>query len=363
MSDDRRVPPLRRLYLYLSGSCNLACRHCWIDPRFSKSAGADDMALEMIEDIVRQAQELGLQSVKLTGGEPMLHPQVLPLIRFLHASKIEVVMETNGTLIDDAAASVLQEAGAIVAVSLDGPDAELHEDLRRVAGSFEQTLSGMRALQRAGLGYQVITCLYRKNQDRLVEMPALVKGLGATSLKINLVTGMTRSSAMDARGELLSIPEILELHKKLVPVAEAVGLAMAFDVPPAFLSIPQIRRNTLGTCGILNILGILHNGHASLCGIGEVKKELDFGDLTQVSVKEVWEGNPILQAVREHVPGRLGGICGRCILKNYCLGKCIANEYARTGHMFNGNHFCELAHEQGLFPLTRLVDEPSGATD
>ncbi len=360
MSLDDNVPPLRRLYLYLTGSCNLACRHCWIDPRFSKSAGTDDMSLEMIEDIVRQAQELGLRSVKLTGGEPMLHPQLLPLIRFLHESKLEIVIETNGTLIDDTVAHALHDAGAIVAVSLDGPDAKLHEDLRRVAGSFEQTLSGMRALQRAGLEYQVITCLHRKNQTRILEVPAMVKSLGATSLKINPVTGMTRSSKMEAHGELLSVGEILEVKRLLEPVAKEAGIWLAFDVPPAFLSIAEIRASRIPTCGVLNILGVLHNGHASLCGIGEVKKELDFGDLARVSVKEIWETNGTLHAIREQVPEGLGGICGRCMLKHYCLGKCIAHEYARTGRLFDGHSFCAGAFAQGLFPVTRLVDGIDG---
>ncbi len=356
MTAPSQVPPLRRIYLYLSGSCNLACRHCWIDPRFSKTAGADDLSLEEIQSIVTQAQEIGLRSVKLTGGEPMLHPQALPLIRWLHERKLQVVMETNGTLIDDAAAAIIRDAGVIVSVSLDGPDAELHEDLRRVPGSFEQTLAGMRALQAASVGYQVITCLYRKNKERVLEVPAFVKPRGASSLKINPVTGITRSSAMATKGELLSIAETLDVKRELAPIARDAGLRLAFDAPPAFLSIPEMRADHMGTCGILNILGVLHNGHASLCGIGEVEKELDFGDLTRVALKEVWQQNATLQAVREHVPHKLGGICARCMLKNYCLGKCIVHEYSRTGLLFGGHHFCREAHDQGLFPLTRLLD-------
>ncbi|MCU0691237.1 MAG: radical SAM protein [Polyangiaceae bacterium] len=358
MTAPSQVPPLRRIYLYLSGSCNLACRHCWIDPRFSKTAGADDLSLEAIQSIVIQAQELGLRSVKLTGGEPMLHPQLVPLIRFLHESKIGITMETNGTLIGEAEAKLLKAVGATLSISLDGPDAALHEDLRRVPGCFEQTLAGMRALQRENVSYQVIACLYRNNQQRVVEIPALIRTLGATSLKINPVTGMTRSATMGTRGELLSIAEILEVHQQLQRAAEAAGIRLAFDVPPAFLSIAQIRRDHFGTCGILNILGVLHNGHASLCGIGEVKKELDFGDLTKTSVREVWDTNPTLQAIREHVPARLGGICARCVLKRYCLGKCIAHEYDRAGNLFGGHWFCQSAFEEHLFPLTRLVEQP-----
>src|SRR5215471_13831294 len=68
-SDGNRVPPLRTFYLYLTAGCNLACRHCWISPRYQANGGTGGhLDLTLLERAIVEAKPLGLQSVKLTGG-------------------------------------------------------------------------------------------------------------------------------------------------------------------------------------------------------------------------------------------------------------------------------------------------------
>jgi len=102
------VPPLRSLYLYASGSCNLACRHCWIVPTYQESGdNGQHVSLEHVQKAIREAMPLGLRSVKLTGGEPTLHPQFRELVTLIDEAELKIVIETNGTLIDDALAGFL----------------------------------------------------------------------------------------------------------------------------------------------------------------------------------------------------------------------------------------------------------------
>ncbi|MCL5807646.1 MAG: 4Fe-4S cluster-binding domain-containing protein, partial [Deltaproteobacteria bacterium] len=68
---------LNELYFYLTDACNLACRHCWLEPRYcpeEKAISVIDPAL--FTAILDQAEPLGMKGVKLTGGEPLLHPQI-----------------------------------------------------------------------------------------------------------------------------------------------------------------------------------------------------------------------------------------------------------------------------------------------
>lgn len=348
------IPALRRIYLYLSGRCNLACRHCWINPA-QGGPGDGELPLEALQGILDRARELGLSSVKLTGGEPMLHPGAMDLVRWLHATGLAVVVETNGTRIGPAEAEVLCHAQAQVAVSLDGPTAEAHEALRGTPGCFAAALRGMDALRRAGARVQIVTCLYRANRHDMRAMPALARRLGARSVKVNPVVGITRAAAMHRGGELLGVAEILQARDEMVPIADAEGIRLQFDVPPAFEPVARLRSSPIQTCGILNILGVLHNGHASMCGIGQVLPELDMGDLTALDVRRVWREAPLLRALRAEVPDGLGGVCGRCMLKRYCLGKCLAHDYLLSGRMFAGHSFCREAYEAGLFPQSRLA--------
>ena len=130
---------------------------------------------------------------------------------------------------------------------------------------------------------------------------------------------------------------------------------MFFDVPPAFKSLAELRAQARCSCGILNILGILSTGRASLCGIGEHLPALDFGNPLEVGLRTIWESNPTLIDIREHLPDALGGVCGRCVFRRHCMGKCLAHNYWATGDLFAGFQFCQQALDAGLFPAKRLV--------
>lgn len=115
--------PLRSLFLYLTDRCNLCCSHCWISPEVSKRR-QDGIPLEALKRVIQDAKALGLQNVKLTGGEPLLYRYVEPLLSFLAAEALTITVETNGTLITKGLAKRLRDSGVSqVAVSLDGASA------------------------------------------------------------------------------------------------------------------------------------------------------------------------------------------------------------------------------------------------
>jgi len=353
------VPPLSTIYLYITGSCNLNCRHCWIDPVFEKEGIAPDKFLpwEDIKKIVEDARKLGLGRIKITGGEPFLHPEMCDILYGLKKMDLYLSMETNGTLIGEREAVALKDNAVRFSVSIDGPTAELHDSLRGVKGAFDRTMTGLKFVRREKLDFQVISCLYRGNSDRLAEMVELARQAGASSLKINVINSIARSSQMNAAGELLTVPEILSVYRDLkLELADFGDFRVVFDIPPAFKSLHEIRTHGFGTCGILSILGVLHNGHAGLCGIGLHIKELDFGDLKTLGIKQIWEENAVLNSIRENLPQNLEGICGRCALRFYCLGKCIANTYNTKQNLFGAYGFCQDAYNQGLFPEMRIVN-------
>ena len=97
---DGNVPySLNELYFYLTDTCNLYCRHCWIEPRYcpeEKTISAVDR--ELFTAILDQAEPLGTKGVKLTGGEPLLHPQIDELLDIIRQRRLRLTVETNGTL-------------------------------------------------------------------------------------------------------------------------------------------------------------------------------------------------------------------------------------------------------------------------
>ena len=130
---------LTSLYLYLTDRCNLRCAHCWISPRYSlkKDAGIPILPLKKT---IQEAKIIGLNTVKLTGGEPLLYENIDKLLLFLKDEDLGISIETNGTLIDKASAALFKKCSVRqVAVSLDAASKEIHERIRGVSGCFEKT--------------------------------------------------------------------------------------------------------------------------------------------------------------------------------------------------------------------------------
>ena len=105
-----------------------------------------------------------------------------------------------------------------------------------------------------------------------------------------------------------------------------------------------------GQCGIFGILGVLGDGSYALCGIGETVPDLVFGHAARDRLEDVWNGNPVLQELREGLPSRLQGICGECLMKRVCLGNCVAQNFYRSKSLWAPNWYCEEAAKRGSFP-------------
>jgi SynChlorMet cassette radical SAM/SPASM protein ScmF len=186
-----RTYPLNQIYFYLTEGCNLRCRHCWIAPKYQtadKSYTALD--LDLFKSIVEQAKPLGLTGVKLTGGEPLLHPQLKEILEYIQTEDLSMTLETNGVLCTSKLARQMAACkNPFVSVSLDGADAEIHEWVRGVTGCFDETMSGIRNLADAGLRPQVIMTVMRRNKDEMEPVVRLAERLGAASVKFNIVRG------------------------------------------------------------------------------------------------------------------------------------------------------------------------------
>jgi SynChlorMet cassette radical SAM/SPASM protein ScmF len=360
------VPPLRSFYLYLTDSCNLRCRHCWITPTYvdGEPSPGQYLELELLKKAVVEAKPLGLRSAKLTGGEPVLHPQFVEVVDYLTSQGLSLTMETNGTLIDAALARHLKENTNLtfVSVSIDGPNAELHDPFRGVKGSFEAGVDGFRALVAAGYRPQLIVCPHRENVEYVEDVVELAVELGAASVKFNPVTATGRGIGMHERDETLDLDEVLKLaHVVRGPLQDRVPIGLILSTPLAFYTVAElVDGGPGGMCRVLNILGILGSGDMALCGIGRTIPELCFGNLRDADVRDVWLEDPVLRQLRRDLQGSYPGICGRCVHAGRCLTYCVAENYQATGRLVCPTALCAEAASRGAFPEGRLRDEMEG---
>jgi SynChlorMet cassette radical SAM/SPASM protein ScmF len=354
-----RAYPLHQIYFYLTEGCNLACRHCWLAPKFDPDARRYSvLAKELFETAIREAKPLGLTGVKLTGGEPLMHPQIVTLLEIVRREELRLTVETNGIACSpDLAIEIARSPTAFVSVSLDGADAATHEWVRGVRGSFERALQGVRNLVGVGIRPQIIMSVMERNASQVDAIIRLAEEIGASSVKFNIVQPTGRGEMIHDGSQGLAVAQLIELgHHVEVDLAKRTKLSLHFDYPLAFRPLSRIGgENGCGTCGILGILGVVPDGYYALCGIGEQVPELVFGRVGEDRLAHVWLESAVLNELRAGLPDHLGGVCATCIMTARCLGACVAQNYYRTGHLLAPFWFCEVASRANLFPASRQL--------
>ena len=353
-------PPLSEIYFYLTEGCNLRCRHCWIMTEQVAAPASQTKAvldLDLFASILEQARPMGLRSVKLTGGEPFLNPQIRQMLEIIRDAQLKLVVETNGVLLTPELADLVASCHKpFVSVSLDGTDPETHEWVRQVPGSYQAALRGIGYLVEAGIRPQIIFTIMRKNRDQVGPIVKLAQELQAKSVKFNILQPSPRSDKLEKAGETLTMLELLEtgrwVERELAP---AVDIPVFFSNPPAFSPLKGVigENKNRGSCGIRGIIGVLANGSYALCGIGSNIPELVFGHATRDKLADVWQNHPVIREIREGLPDRLGGICSECLMKDRCLGVCLAQNYYQSRDLWSPFWFCQQAEALGLFPASR----------
>lgn len=177
------LPSLRYLLLNITNKCNLACKHCYLG-----TSGNLDINTEMFEKAVTRFEEMGGLKLMISGGEPLLHSGFRELMEILRSHELRVVVLSNGTLIDDAAAKQLAGCVDEVQVSIDG----IHShDRLRGKGSYERSMRGISCLIRAGIRVSIATMIHKSNVREFQEMEKLFSDMDIISWSVDVpcITG------------------------------------------------------------------------------------------------------------------------------------------------------------------------------
>lgn len=280
--------------------CNLKCEMCnhWRETR------EPPIGAERFKEIIAELAGLGTKKIHISGGEPMLRPQIPDMVELASSLGMRVTMTTNGTLINKEKAKRLAEAGLRgVNISMDSPIRKMHEKIRGVAGSFKAASKAVelfRRYKRKGkLTIRINTVVSRTNYEALAALPDLAYELGADG--INLIP------VDDHCGEMLSMrkKDIAKFNEEIAPrIAEralALGLILSNDDAfPFGREESEVRLGRAGryAFGYYNDhpcyapwthAMIDFNGNVYVCCMTR-EKIPPLGNIIHQSFQEIWEG-------------------------------------------------------------------------
>ena len=166
----KRNPPGPVVIWNLIRRCNLTCKHC-----YSISADTDfpnELDTEQVFEVMDDLKRFGVPVLILSGGEPLLRPDIFDIAHRAKAMGFYTALSTNGTLIDENNIDRIAEVGFdYLGISIDGI-AETHDKFRRKEGAFDASMAALRRCHDLGIK---VGLRFTMTQDNAAELPQLLQ--------------------------------------------------------------------------------------------------------------------------------------------------------------------------------------------
>ena len=343
---EKKYAELRLVAWETTRNCNLNCVHCRAAATRGPYSGELDTASAF--GLLDQISEVGNPIVILTGGEPLLRPDIFDIARYGTDLGLRMVMAPNGTLITEEIAHKMVDSGIRrISISLDGATREKHDRFRGVDGAFDGALRGIETAKKAGIEFQINTTITRANLPEIPSIQELAVQLGAVAHHIFLLVPT-------GRGKYIVDQEITaeEYERTLnwfYEQRDKTPLQLKATCAPHYYRILRQRAKedgkkvtfethgldavTRGCLGGIGFCFISHRGIVQPCGFLHV----NCGDVTKSSFADIWNQSETFTTLRAH--HRLKGKCGACEYKRVC-GGCRARAFEATGDIMAQEPLC-----------------------
>jgi len=338
--------PLRMVAWELTRGCNLACVHCRASAERGPYPG--ELSTQECLSVMDGIASISKPVIILTGGEPLLRPDIFDLARYGTDKGFRMVMATNGTLMTEETVQEMKASGIQrISVSLDGPSAETHDAFRRVKGAFENSLKGIELAKKGGLDFQINTTITQMNLHLIADILKLAVDLGAVAHHIFLLVPTGRGKEL--RDQEISALDYEKTLNWFYDQRERVPLHLKATCAPHYYRILRQRAKkegkkitpkeygldamTRGCLGGITFCFLSYVGQVQPCGY----LELDCGNVRKQSFKEIWENSPVFFNLRN--TDGYQGKCGICEYRKVC-GGCRARAYECLGDYMGEEPYC-----------------------
>ena len=322
---------------HITNLCNLRCQHCYQDD-FSKKSDLDWAGLEKVcDNLLNTMREWGKTAcIHLTGGEPLLRPDLFPLLAHLdrHSMVEELGIITNGLTMDQEMMRTLSGFSKLkkMKISLDGGDAETNDSIRQ-KGAFDKVMQNLPLIKEGGR-FEILFMLtiMKRNFRSLPSLFRLCHNIDIDGLIIERFIPLGRGrKVMD---EVLSKEEWKEMVGMLADFISTEEENSFFPYQAFQISFSGGEPELLGAPCVIGVDGlcVMPEGNVFPCR----RFPISIGNLLETPLKQIWEESDILKKLRRRE--NLKGKCGRCEMKDCCGCRSLA--LALTGDFLEEDPHC-----------------------
>jgi MoaA/NifB/PqqE/SkfB family radical SAM enzyme len=292
-------------YGLVNEKCNVKCRYCeyWRLPKYK-----DEMSIEEWQKALLSVKDfVGSFSISFSGGEPLIKPGFLDLMVFCHENGIHSGVTTNGSALNRKNAARLVEAEPFnVCVSVDAPNAELHDYLRGWPGLFQKLSDGIKYLReerdKKGLNFPIIIkpTIGKLNYKYLPDMVEWCKEIGASMVNFQPMARWTPETYDELWIEESEHDELQKVADKMIELKRAGQPILNSELVISLLvkhfreeaAPPEVMPCRVG----LRDFFIRTNGDIEVCFFYPT-----IGNIKEQSAREIWYSPKAKQIRKETV--------------------------------------------------------------
>jgi radical SAM protein len=335
-------------------ACAYACVHCRADAMHTPDP--NELNTEEALRLIDRLADFGSPILVFTGGDPMMRKDLYELIAYATQKGLRCSLTPTATALPTTARlEKARDAGIRrIALSLDAPRPEIHDNFRQVKGSWQRTMDILRRAQSIGLSVQVNTTVAKHNVDILDEMIPFLQEVGAVqwSLFFLVPTGRAQASNMISAEEHervfnwlydLSKNAPFDIKSTAAPMYRRVAIErkraeQGADKPVTFQGAgfqyaDGLNRPTRGVNDGNGFLFISHVGDIQPSGFLPITA----GNVRTDDVVDVYRHAQLFMDLRD--PDKIKGRCGICVYRDLCGGQ-RGRAYGMTGDYLESDPAC-----------------------
>jgi len=337
-------------------ACAYACVHCRADAQHRRDPR--ELSTQEAFVLIDRLADFGNNPILIfTGGDPMMRPDLFELIAYASERGLRCSLTPTATALPTRERlEKARDAGIRrVALSLDAPRSDIHDDFRKIKGSWQRTMDTLHRAQKVGLSVQVNTTVAKHNVDILHEMVPFIKEVGAVQWSVfflvptgramieqmisaeqhekvfNWLYELSQEAPFDIKGTAAPMYRRVAIERKR---AEAGSQPVTFQ-GAGFQYADGLNRPTKGVNDGNGFLFISHIGEIQPSGFLPITA----GMVRENDVVDVYRNHPIFKDLRDY--SKLKGSCGTCEYRDVCGGQ-RGRAYGVTGDYMESDPACVL---------------------
>lgn len=315
--EDVEENALLSLHIDITSECNERCIHCYI-PNGAKNQ-CKRLSLQVFRLLVDDFVELGGKYIVLSGGEPLMHPDIMEMLRYCSEKNLETSIFSNLTLLSDGHLQMMKTSHvSLVQVSVYSMNPDVHDAITQKRGALVKTLSAIERLRNEGLNVQVACPVMLQNKGGVADIIKYVKQKGLSLRTNSLILPTTDGDDTFIKTSALTLEQKKSMLCDMIEVDSAFTKEVLLEKNENSVELcsnPKVFLNSSLCEAGVNSCSVSVDGYVCPCPKWQ---SYHLGNIYEKRLTEIWYNNPLLSTIRRINRQKNFPECLNCKAIDYC---------------------------------------------